>query len=139
MRDLLTDILECAGLDRSSAIRVVGPASLAALIWFCRHGYDRVGYVRRGRCPAEEGDLVLVPQICDLATVESILRDGPRPRLGGVLIVQASARDAGVRDADPVRELLMCNGYGLERCLHGRHRLLYVARRRVSSAAQRAA
>ena len=125
---LLDDLLRRAGVGKSSTIRITGPAGLAALLWFCRHGYDQVGYVRGGPGPAEDGDLVLAPQTCDLAGLEVLLRRGPRPRQGGVLIVQTPepAPDDAV---DPVHELFERNGYRVERCLHGHHRELHVARR----------
>jgi hypothetical protein len=136
---MLTDLLECAGLNKSSTIRVTGPASLAALIWFCRHGYEQVGYVRAGPCPADDGDLVLVPQTCDVAALEAILRNGPHPRQGGVLIVQTPELAANAAGVDPVHELLAQCGYRVERCLHGRHRELHVARRRTLAPARKAA
>jgi hypothetical protein len=136
---MLTDLLECAGLNKSSTIRVTGPASLAALIWFCRHGYEQVGYVRAGPCPANDGDLVLVPQTCDMAALEAILHEGPHPRHGGVLIVQTPELAANAAGVDPVHALLAQCGYCVERCLHGRHRELHVARRRTSTPARKAA
>jgi hypothetical protein len=130
VNDILTDLLAGAGVDKSSTIRVTGPAGLAALLWFCRHGYEQVGYVRAGPCPADGGDLVLAPQTCDVAGLAVILSHGPHPRAGGVLIVQTPIPanvDTGARD--PVHELLMRNGYRVERCLRGHHRELHVARK----------
>jgi len=60
--DTLTDLLAQAGVGKDDTIRVTGPAGLAALLWFCRHGYQQVGYVSRGRGPTDDGDLLLVPQ-----------------------------------------------------------------------------
>src|SRR5579859_8285278 len=97
----LTDLLHGAGLTKADTIRITGPAGLAALLWFCRHGYEQVGYVSAGRAPCEDGDLLLVPQTCTVDELERMLQNGPRPRQGGVLIVQTPqlAADAG---RDPV-------------------------------------
>ena len=135
--DILTDLLRRAGVDKSSTIRVTGHAGLAALLWFCRHGYDQVGYVRGGPCPAEDGDLVLARQTQDLASLDAMLRHGPHPRAGGVLIVQTPLYERA--PTDPVHDLLIRAGYRVERCLHGHHRELHVARRRVSPPMRKAA
>lgn len=139
MSDILADLLKRAGVDKSSTIRVTGPAGLAALLWFCRHGYEQVGYVRGGPCPADGGDLVLAPQTCDVAGLAGILAKGPHPRAGGVLIVQTPI-PAGAPDlVDPVHELLARCGYNVERCVRGHHRELHVARRRAFSPERKAA
>jgi hypothetical protein len=124
----LSDLLQSAGLGKADTIRVTGPAGLAALLWFCRHGYDQVGYVSTGRGPCEDGDLLLVPQTCTVGELEQILQSGPRPRPGGVLIVQ-TPQEVSESGRDPVHDLLARAGYQVERCLHGRHRELHVARR----------
>ena len=124
----LTDLLQNAGLGKADTTRITGPAGLAALLWFCRHGYEQVGYVGPGRGPHEDGDLLLVPQTCSVDELKEILRWGPRPRPGGVLIVQTPQCDPGL-PCDPVRDLLGRAGYEVERCLRGRHRELHVARR----------
>jgi hypothetical protein len=127
--DRLSELLQRAGVDKSSTIRVTGPAGLAALLWFCRHGYQQVGYVRAGPCPADDGDLVLAPQTCDVVALETILKRGPHPRAGGVLIVQTPIPEAAANGRDPVHDLLARSGYRVERCLRGHHRELHVARR----------
>jgi hypothetical protein len=135
--DALSTILARAGLGKSSIIRVTGRAGLAALLWLCRHGYEQVGYARGGPGTSDDGDLVLAPQTCDLNDLSNLLRFGPRPRIGGVLIVQTPApADATL---DPARVLLERSGYRVERCLRGQHRELHVARRRPCADQQRAA
>ena len=129
--DILSDLLKRAGVDKSSTIRVTGQAGLAALLWLCRHGYEQVSYVRGGPCPSEDSDLLLVPQTCDLQTLEGLLNTGPHPRDGGLLIVQ-TPEPATSEEVDPVHDLLIRSGYRIERRLHGRHRELYVARRAKS-------
>ena len=125
----LTDLLQSARVDKADTIRVTGSAGLAALLWFCRHGYEQVGYISAGRGPSEEGDLLLVPQTCSVGELEQLLRSGPRPKHGGVLIVQ-TPQPPSESGFDPVHELLGRAGYDVERCLHGHHRELHVARRR---------
>ncbi len=135
--DALSTILSSAGLGKSSIIRVTGRAGLAALLWLCRHGYEQVGYARGGPGTSDDGDLVLAPQTCDLDDLSNLLRFGPRPRVGGVLMVQTpTPTDAAL---DPARLLLEGCGYRVERCLRGQHRELHVARRRTSAEQQRAA
>jgi len=124
----LSDLLQGAGLGKADTIRITGPAGLAALLWFCRHGYEQVGYVSTGRGLCEDGDLLLVPQTCTVGELEQILQSGPRPRPGGVLIVQ-TPQEVSETGRDPVHDLLGRAGYHVERCLHGRRRELHVARR----------
>lgn len=121
-------ILEQAGIDKESAILITGPAGLAALLWFCRHDYQHVGYARTGRAPANDSDLLLVPQTCDASSLARILEEGPHVRLGGVLIVQTPEPE-GSTGVDPIHQLLRRFGFRIERCLHGRHREMHVARR----------
>jgi hypothetical protein len=139
LSDILTDLLRRAGVDKFSSIRVTGPAGLAALLWFCRHGYEHVGYVRGGAGPTDHGDLVLAPQTCDVDALEEILRRGPHPREGGVLIVQTPIPANDSAGADPVHELLARSGFRVEHCLRGHHRELHVARRSESPASRKVA
>jgi hypothetical protein len=138
LSETLRDLLQNAGLNKADTIRVTGPAGLAALLWLCRHGYEQVGCVSAGRGHSEEGDLLLVPQTRTVTELENLLRNGPRPRPGGVLIVQTPQPPPECR-GDPVHDLLGLAGYQVERCLHGRHRELHVARRRAAPAARIAA
>jgi hypothetical protein len=127
LSDTLSEILQRAGVGKLSNIRVTGSAGLASLLWFCRHGYEHVGYSRGGP-GGDDIDLLFVPQTCDLKALDAILSQGPHPTEGGVLIVQTP--DVGaLGGVDPVHDLLVRRGYRVERCLHGRHRELHVARR----------
>jgi hypothetical protein len=130
LNETLGDLLRTAGLDKAGTIRVTGPGGLAALLWFCRHGYEQVGWIGAGagHGHSEDGDLLLVSQTCTVIELEILLRNGPRPRPGGVLIVQ-TPRPAPESPGDPVHDLLGKAGYRVERCLQGRHRELHVARR----------
>ena len=121
-------ILRQAGIDKQSAILITGPAGLATLLWFCRHDYQHVGYARTGRAPANDSDLLLVPQTCDALGLTRILEEGPHVRQGGVLIVQTPEPE-GSTGVDPIHRLLRRFGFRIERCLHGRHREMHVARR----------
>jgi len=127
LSDTLSEILRRAGVTKQSNIRVTGAAGLASLLWFCRHGFDHVGYSRGGP-GGDDIDLLFVPQTCDLEALDGILARGPHPAEGGVLIVQ-TPDVAAANGLDPVHALLERRGYRVERCLHGRHRELHVARR----------
>jgi hypothetical protein len=126
----LGEILAAAGIHKNSVVRVTGSAGLAALLWFARHGYRQVGYVRPIGHAASEGDLLLVPQTCGVEALEDLLSRGPCVRPGGVLIVQTPEPRSGVAN-DPAHALLSRCGYDIERCLHGHRRELHVARRRL--------
>lgn len=126
--DPLITLLESAGVARSSTIRVTGPSGLPALLWLCRHGFEKVGYLKPGPgCPHEDADVLLIAHTCPPAWLERLLATGPHVREGGLLIFR-SALPGGV--PDPIHALLERNGYAVERCVHGAHRELHVARRR---------
>jgi hypothetical protein len=135
--DTLSELLKRAGVGKFSNIRITGAAGLASLLWFCRHGYEHVGFSRGGP-GGDEIDLLFVPQTCDLKTLDDILSHGPHPTEGGVLIVQTSEVHTA-EGADPVHDLLTRRGYRVERCLHGRHRELHVARRQARTPLRAAA
>ena len=138
LSDTLSEILQHAGVGKLSTIRVTGAAGLASLLWFCRHGYEHVGYSRGGPDAADPIDLLFVPQTCDLDALDTILTRGPHPAEGGVLIVQTP--DVGaLGGVDPIHDLLEQRGYRIERCLHGRHRELHVARRQARAPLRAAA
>jgi hypothetical protein len=128
LMNVLESVLAPAGIDRGSVIRITGSAGLAALLWFCRHGYTQVGYVQGGPSPADGGDLLLVPQTLELDALDRLLSRGPHVRAGGVLIVQTAEHGDTVAP-DPAQLLLVRHGYHIERCIHGQHRTLHVARR----------
>jgi len=135
--DTLSELLQRAGVGKLSTIRVTGAAGLASLLWFCRHGYEHVGYSRGGP-GGDDIDLLFVPQTCDLTTLDGILSHGPHPAEGGVLIVQTPEVRAA-DGVDPIHDLLARRGYSVERCLHGRHRELHVARRQARAPLRAAA
>ncbi len=72
----------------------------------------------------------MVAHTCDAAALQRLLSTGPHVREGGVLIFQSPlpGETAGAA-ADPIHDCLDRHGYAIERCLHGSHRELHVARR----------
>jgi hypothetical protein len=126
--DTLSCLLRQAGVDRTSVIRIMGPGGLATLLWFCRHDYEQVGYLGRGPCPSETCDLLIVLQGKD-QPLDKVLQTAPALREGGMLVVQTCEPAEAGAGADPIAGLLDHYGYRQERCVHGRHRELHVARR----------
>jgi hypothetical protein len=137
--DLLSVILQDAGVTKDSAVRVTGKAGLASLIWLCRMGFDNVAYVRPGDpAPTDPGDVLLVLHSASTAELEQILADHGRVREGGVLIAQTS----DVRTPDdraPIHLLLERAGYAVERCIARRSREVHVARRLCGGQLRKAA
>jgi hypothetical protein len=126
----LADLLERVGVSKSSIIRVTGPSSFSALLWFCRHGYDQVGYVRPGEgCPHEEPDAIIVAHTCNELDLKRLLSVGRQVRADGVFIFQF--RSAG--DASPLglEWLLDQSGFTIDQRLDRGRRALIVARRRA--------
>jgi hypothetical protein len=131
--DPLISLLDRAQVKKSSLIRVTGPSGLSALLWLCRHGYEKVGYLRPGAGPHEQPDALIVAHTCDEASLRSLLETGPHVREGGVLVFQSPLpRVLGFR-TDPIHRLLKSHGYTIEQCLHGARRELHVARRLVET------
>lgn len=122
-------MLERARVARSSLILLTGPSGLSALLWLCRHGYERVGYLRPGAGPHEEPDALIVAHTCDAAAVGRLLAQGPRVREGGVLVFQSSLPQNPDGGVDPIHRLLASGGYVVEACHRGQRRELHVARR----------
>lgn len=126
--DPLVALLQSAGVDRSSVIRVTGPSGLSALLWLCRHRFEQVGYLKPGRgCPHEAPDALIVAHTCDAAWLARLLDAGPHVREGGALVFLSPLPRGGV--LDPIHRLLARHGYVVERCVHGARRELHMARR----------
>jgi hypothetical protein len=134
----LVALLERAGVTKSSLIRVTGPSALSALLWLCRHGYDRVGYIRSDDCgPHEpEPDAILVAHTCNEIDLKRLLTVGRHVRPGGAFIFQVRTD----RSANPlaVDWLLQKAGFVVEQRLNGGRRALVVARRRALALRQAA-
>lgn len=133
----LADLLAQAGVARDNVIRISGPSGLAALLWFARHGYQQVGYLRPGRHPCDDGDLLFLTQRLDTDGLSRLLAQGPLIRQGGVVILQMLDSPEGGEHA--ALRLLSAAGYRTEHCLHGRHRTVGVVRRAEVSALREAA
>jgi hypothetical protein len=131
--DPLISLLDRAQVTKSSLIRVTGPSGLSALLWLCRHGYEKVGYLRPGAGPHEQPDALIVAHTCDEASLGSLLETGPHVREGGVLVFQSPLPRVLAFRADPIHRLLKSHGYTIEQCLHGARRKLHVARRLVET------
>jgi hypothetical protein len=131
----LAEILERVGVFKSSVIRVTGPSSLSALVWFCRHGFERVGYVRPGDdCLHEEPDAIIVAHPCNELDLKRLLNVGRQVRPGGVFIFQVrSFQVRSAADASPfaIDGLLQQAGFATEQRLERGRRDLIVARRRT--------
>jgi len=129
----LTILLAEAGIGRSSLIRIVGVHGMPALLWFCRHGFEQVGYLRAGQAgPYEEADLVFVAQTCNRLDLYRLLEGGPQARDGGALIFRLARHSAEPQiDLGVATRLLARYGYAVERSLQGAHRSLFVARRQA--------
>lgn len=126
----LVALLERAGVTKSSAIRVIGPHGLPALLWLCRHGYDEVGCLRHGAgVPREEeADAVLVAHTCGELELKRILPIARLVRPDGALIFQLRTTD-GVEPL-AIDWLLESSGFRPEARFDGERRALVVARRR---------
>src|SRR6201995_3688156 len=88
--DPLAALLDRVGVSKSSIIRITGPSALGALLWFCRHGYDQVGYVRPGEgSPHEAPDAIIVAHTCNELELKHLLAVGRQVKPGGVFIFRA--------------------------------------------------
>lgn len=112
------------GIRKTSAVHVVGTGALPALLWLCRHGYERVLMLAVARTPTESADLLLALDASGPGALEQLAADLPRVRPGGVVIVGAR-RGAG----EATRQLLCGHGLRLERRLRLGRRDIWVARR----------
>lgn len=122
----LSQLLREAGLEPGSAIRVIGPGALAALIWLCRRGYQDVGCLDASRrAPADGADALLAAHTASGEWLTELLDHGPHVREGGVVIVQTRPSLGGGAAA----RIFHGHGFDLVRRLPGAHRDVLVARR----------
>ena len=125
----LTRLLQRAGLNRKSVIRVTGPAGMTAIMWLYRRGYEPAAYVHANWVATmETADALIIPHTCEVQELADLLQGGSCLREGGVLIVQASAV-ASIEGVGSVSNLLEPLGYRVEHRLRERGRDVYVARR----------
>lgn len=125
----LVALLEGAGIAKSSAIRIVGPHGLPALLWLCRHGYDDVGCLRvdSGLPHDDEPDALLIARTCGEIELKRILPIARQLRPDGALIFQLRS-GPGVEPL-AIDWLLRSAGFATEARFAGGRRTLFVARR----------
>ena len=84
--DVLSTILDNAGVNAGSAVRVTGKGGLAPLIWLCRRGFDDVAYVHyHGGGPRDPADVLLILQ----STPPAELEHWPTPIYVGAIAAAA--------------------------------------------------
>jgi hypothetical protein len=124
----LVHCLDLAGVSRQDLVLVSGPGGLPAMLWLCRHGYERAVRLHTGspRCGAEPADALFVPHLPEACDLTSILPPGGWLREGGVLILRMGGRfDSSACMAG----LTSLEDYGLERCFLDKGHAVLVARR----------
>lgn len=126
--DLLSYLLEEAGVHRDSIIRVTGPHGLAALLWLCRHGYEQAGYLRpEGFSAMAEAEVMIVSGPLDALALDALLDHGPRLCEGGLMIVQTPC--AALGDPEAPHRIFRRHGMVVTRRLNRHGRQLCLARR----------
>ncbi len=124
----LVHCLDLAGVSRRDLVHVSGPGSLPAMLWLCRHGYERAVHIHTGspRCGAEPADALFVPHLPEVCDLTSVLPPGGWVREGGVLILRMAGRfDSGAC----IARLAAHEDYGLERRFLDKGHAVLVARR----------
>ena len=120
----LTPCLDLAGVSRRDLILVAGPGALPAMLWLCRHGYQKAMHLGsaapRG---VEVADALFVPHLSGTDGLTSILSSARCVREEGVLILRTST-GAAVGPAE-----LLAAGWGLQRRLTENGHAVLVARR----------
>ena len=123
----LIPCLDLAGLSRRDLILVAGPGALPAMLWLCRHGYERAMHLNAHspRCASEAADALFVPHLSSAAGLTSILPSAGCVREEGVLILRTGAGTA----VGPIE--LLAAGWGLQRRLTEKGHAVLIARRPV--------
>jgi hypothetical protein len=123
----LSRVLARAGVTRNSLVHVSGVAGPAAMLWLGQHGYQRASYVHaRWVGEMAPADVLLIPDLREVAELAELLHTGECVREGGVLIVGIPSHRL-VQGADAVLESL---GYAVEHRFTDRGRYVHIARRR---------
>lgn len=130
----LVRTLDRAGLSRRSLIHVTGPASLPALLWLCRQGYERAQHVQPGApaCGLEPADALLIPHLSHAGDLTALLPAAARLRENGLLVVRAGPRPD---DARTLAALAAPFGLDLRAHVSDKGHAVYIAHR--GAAAQR--
>ncbi len=132
------DVVRLAGVNKTHVIRLVGPGGLAPLLWFCRHGYEQVGYVTEGSCLSEPCDLLIVLRCADAETLTRLLENGPQVQSGGVLIAQDPVV-ASTGGAESLDHMLSRHGRRVGGRIHVGGHELFVIRSEASQPVKQAA
>jgi hypothetical protein len=124
----LVPCLDLAGLSRRDLILVAGPGALPAMLWLCRHGYERALHLHPNspRCAVEAANALFVPHLSAGYGLTSILPAARCVREEGVLILRTTA-GALLGPAE-----LLAAGWGLQRRLTENGHAVLVARRPVA-------
>ncbi len=127
----LQDLLAAVGVTKTSVIRITGPSALGALLWFCHHDFDQVGYVRPGDgAPHEAPDAVIVAHTCNELELKRLLSVGRQVKPGGVFLFRC--RLPGQSTLLAIGWLLGQAGFEVDRTIVRGGRALVVARRRAA-------
>ncbi len=131
----LIPCLDLAGVSRSDLILVAGPGGLPAMLWLCRHGYEKAIHLdpRSPRCACEAADVLFVPHLSGVGGLPSILPAAECVREGGVLILRMGAGGS----LGPAE--LLAAGWGLQRRLAENGHAVLVAHRPAALARRKAA
>jgi hypothetical protein len=127
----LEQLLASVGVTKLSVIRITGPSALGALLWFCRHDFDEVGYVRPGDgAPHEPPDAIIVAHTCNELELKRLLAVGRQVKPGGVFLFRC--RVPGQSTLMALDWLLDRAGFVIDRQIVRHGRALVVARRRAA-------
>jgi|GEM_PF-5947611 len=126
----LENLLAAVGVTKTSIIRITGPSALGALLWFCHHNFEQVGYVRPGDgAPHESPDAVIVAHTCNELEFKRLLAVGRQVKPGGVFLFRC--RVPGQSSLLAIEWLLGQASFDVDRTLIRGGRALVVARRRA--------
>jgi hypothetical protein len=127
----LESLLAEVGVTKSSVIHITGQGALGALLWFCHHDFEHVGYVRPGDgSPHESPDAVIVAHTCNELELKRLLAMGRQVKPGGVFLFR---RRVSVQSTPmAVDWLLEQAGFVTDRQIVSHGRALVVARRRAT-------
>jgi hypothetical protein len=125
----LVELLERAGVTRSSLIRVTGPNSLPALLWLCRHGYEQVACGRTGEGwpHEEEPDAIVVAHTCGELELKLMLAAARQLKPGGAFIFRV--RTSAGASAVGLEWLLKQFGLSVHQRIESGRRALIIAHR----------
>jgi hypothetical protein len=128
--EAMTRVLRQAGVAKTHAIWITGPAGLTALIWFNRKGYRNASYAHVNRvgmlAPA---DVLVVPHGCTPDELTELLREARCLHRDGLLIAQV-AGELSAQSLGDLPSRLAPLGYDVQRRIYEKGRTVCIARRR---------